>query len=60
MSAHNWQPEGASLESCCSASSVQGPARIEEQSLGLLASLDTLNFKRILGDPCWALCAVLV
>jgi len=48
MSAYSWQPEGASLESCCSASSSHGTARTEAQRLGLLACLDTSNFKRIL------------
>jgi len=45
-SADSWQPEGASLESCCSASSAHGTARTEAQKLGLLACLDTSNFKR--------------
>jgi len=49
MSADSWQPEGASLESCCSASSARGTARTEMQRLGLLACLPTSNFKRILG-----------
>jgi len=60
MSPYNTQAEGASLGSCCSASSAHGTARTEAERLGLLASLDTLNFKRILGDPCWAVFAVLV
>ena len=50
-SADSWQPEGASLESCCSASSAHGTARTQAQSLGLLACLATSNFKRILGGP---------
>jgi len=48
-SADSWQPEGASLESCCSASSAHGIARTEAQRLGLLACLFTSNFKRCLG-----------
>ena len=48
-SAHSWQPEGASLESCCSASSAHGTARTEAQRLGLLACHATSNFKRNLG-----------
>jgi len=39
------QPEGASLESCCSASSAHGNARTEAQRLGMLACLATSNFK---------------
>jgi len=38
-SADNWQPERASPESCCSASSAHGTARTEAQRLGLLACL---------------------
>jgi len=38
-SADSWQPEGASLESCCSASSAHGTARTKAQRLGLLACL---------------------
>jgi len=48
-SADSWQPEGASLESCRSASSAHGTARTEAQTLGLLASLATSNFKCSLG-----------
>ena len=48
MSADSSQTERASLESCCSASSVHGTARTEAQRLGLLACLATSNFKRIL------------
>jgi len=48
-SAESWQPEGASLESCCSASSAHGSARTEAQRMGLLACLATSNFKRMLG-----------
>jgi len=48
-SADSWQPEGAGLESCCSASSAHGTARTEAQRLGLLAYLATSNFKRSLG-----------
>jgi len=49
MSADRWQPEGASLQSCCSASSANDTARTEPQRLELLASLATSNFKRSLG-----------
>jgi len=48
-SADSWQPEGASLESYCSASSAHGTARTEPQKLALLASLATSNFKHSLG-----------
>ena len=48
-SADRWQPEGASLESCCSASCAHGTARIEAQRLGLLACLATSNFEHSLG-----------
>jgi len=48
-SAASWQPEGTSLESCCSVSSAHGTAPIEAQRLGLLACLATSNFKRSLG-----------
>ena len=53
-SADSWQPEGASLESCCSASSAHGTARTEPQRLELLACLATSNFQRSLGmgDAC--------
>jgi len=54
MSADSSQPERASLESCCSASSAHGTARTEAQRLGLLACLATSNFKRILGGLCRA------
>jgi len=37
----SWQREGASLESCCSASSAHGTGRTEVQRLGLLACLAT-------------------
>ena len=40
-SADSWQPEGASLERCCSASSAHGTVRIEAQRMGLLAYLAT-------------------
>ena len=50
-SADSWQAEGASLESCCSASSAHGTARTEAQSLALLACLANSNFKRILWGP---------
>ena len=45
MSADSWQPEGASLESSCSASSAHGTARTESQRLRLLSCLATSNFK---------------
>jgi len=48
-SADSWQAEGASLESCCSASPDNGTARTEAQRLGLLACLATSNVKRCLG-----------
>ena len=44
-SADSLQPERASLNSCCSASSAHGTARTEAQRLGLLACLATSNFK---------------
>jgi len=50
-SADSWQPVGASLESCCSASSAHDTARTEAQRLGLLACLATSNFKRIICCP---------
>jgi len=55
------QPEGSSLESCCSSSSAHGPARTVAQRLGLLTCLTTSNFKRsqgmgfsagLLSQPC--------
>jgi len=51
-SANSWQAEGASLESCCSASFAYGTGRTEAQTLGLLACLATSNIKRILEGPC--------
>jgi len=48
-SADSSEPEGASLESCCSASSAPGTARTEAQRLWLLGCLATSYFKRILG-----------
>jgi len=39
------QPERASQESCCSASSAHGTAHTEAQRLRLLACLATSNFK---------------
>ena len=48
-SADSWQPEGATLESCCSPSSAHGTARIEAQRLELLACLATSNFEHSLG-----------
>ena len=46
MSADSWQAEGASLESCCSASSTHGTVRTEAQRLELLASLATLKLQK--------------
>ena len=54
-SADNWQPERASLESCCSASSAHGTARTEAQRLVLLACFAPSNRKRIFGCPCGGL-----
>jgi len=51
-SADSSQPEGASLESCCSASSAHGTAHTEAQRLELLASLANSNFQCILLCPC--------
>ena len=48
-SADSSQTEGASLESCYSATSAHGIARTGAQRLGLLACLATSNFKRIVG-----------
>ena len=48
-SADSWQPQGTSLECCCSASSAHGTACTEAQRLRLLACLATSNFKRNLG-----------
>jgi len=45
-SADSLQPEGASLERCCSASSAHGTARTEAQRLWMLVCLPTSNFKR--------------
>jgi len=53
-SADSSQPQMASLDSCCSASSAHDTARTEAQRLGLLACLATSNFKRSFGDPCAA------
>jgi len=49
------QPQDASSESCCSASSAHGTARTEAQRLGLLACLATSKFKGMLEGLCWAL-----
>ena len=54
-SADSWQPEGASVEGCCSASSAHGTVRIEAQRMGLLACLATSNFKRSLGKMLYLL-----
>jgi len=53
-SADSSQPERASLERCCSASSAHGTARTEAQRLGLLACLAPSNFNSIFGGPCRA------
>jgi len=55
-SAESWQPEGASLESCFSASSAHGTARTEPQRHELPACLATSNFKRSqgMGGACQA------
>ena len=47
--ADSLQPEGAILESCCSASSAHGTARTQAQRQGLVTCLASLNFKRSLG-----------
>jgi len=52
--ADSWHAEGASLESCCSASSAHGTARAKAQRLGLRSCLATSNFKRIFRGPCQA------
>jgi len=59
-SANSSQPERASLERCCSASSAQGTARIEAQRLGLLACLATSHFKCNFLAQCRAPPAVLL
>jgi len=59
-SADSWQPEGPSLESCCSASSTHSTARTEAQRLGLLACLAISNFKSSLGGSYWASPAALL
>jgi len=50
-SADSWQAEGASLESCCSASCAHGTARTEAQRLGLLACLAISGRQRRPQDP---------
>jgi len=59
-SADSSQPEIASLESCCSASSAHGTACTEAQRLGLLACLATSKFKCIFMGPCRRSPAVLL
>ena len=59
-SADSSQPEKASLEICCSASSAHGTARTEAQRLGLLACLATSNFESSFGGLCRGLSAVLL
>jgi len=44
------QPEGASLQSCCPASSARGTARTGAHRLELLPFLAPLNFQCITGD----------
>jgi len=44
--ADSWQPERASLESCCSTSCARGTAHTDAQRLGLIARLVTSNLKR--------------
>ena len=53
-SADSSQPEGASLESCCSASSAHGTAGTEAQTLVMLPFLATANFQRTLRGACQA------
>jgi len=53
-SADSSQPERASLEICCSASTAHGTARTEAQRIWLLACLATSNFKCSLGGLCHA------
>ena len=53
-SADRSQPETASWQSCCSASSADGTARAEAQRLGLLACLAISNFQRSLSVHAWA------
>jgi len=52
-SAYISQPEGTSLESCCSASSVRGTARTEARREGLLLVL-LPKIQKYPGDPCRA------
>ena len=61
-SADSWQPEGASLESFCSASSAHGTASTEAQRLEMLACLATENFQCCLGigGACHALFSALL
>ena len=59
-SADSSQAEGASLESCCSASSAQGTARTEVQRVKLLACLATSNVHCIAGGLCQAPVAALL
>jgi len=47
MSADSWQPEGASLENCFSASYAHGTARTEAQRLGLLACVFSLKTSNV-------------
>ena len=59
-SADSSQPGRARLQSCCSASSAQGTARTEAQTLGLLACFATSNLQHILRCPCRAPAAALL
>jgi len=60
MSADSSQPERASLESCCSASSAHATARTEAQRLGLLACLAISNLKHRFGGTRWGSPAALL
>ena len=59
-SADSSQPERASLERCCSASSAHGTARTEAQRLGLIASFAISDVKIIFGGPHRSLPAALL
>ena len=53
-SADSSQPERASLESCCSASSAHGTARTEAQRLRMIACPSTSNFQSRFRGQCRA------
>jgi len=59
-SAYSLQAEIPSLESCCFASSAHGTVRTEAHRVGLLACLETSNFKSCFGGPCWVPAAALL